>query len=925
MADALRDINFSLKVGYDDAFAARSYAQMESEAAKAARNLEGAFKIRPRFDVPDFPELRAAAPEPTDRPQAERPDRPQAQQPRQPNPPQSGPQAAEPKALKAQPVDRERDMGLQERIKAAAETVKLQDRAAASAEAASRRMMSAAEAAAKGQVGATKRASEAAERDHAKAAGFAEQAARRAEVAGTEASRKTAAEAKRSAEDARAAAQLSAEAVGQAQTVASRKATDEVGKLQVKAAAEAERASDKATAAAQAASRGQIEAADRAAKAAGQAHQKAAQVAEEAAKRAQQVGTEEARKFADASRLQAERAAAAVKAAHKSVGDAHAVALDKDLARIDAARQKEESAAKKAADAKIREQERADRALQVAAAKQERQIEALGRAAETQAAKAAVAQGKMRESFDRGSEGALKFGRGIAALGLAGEEDTKKILQGLLKIQGAFDVIKGVRDMWRGVSEWAAAAAAKMTAAAAAQKAMQAAQAMKAGPSITIGGGKASGGLGSFIDPKAIQAVNALGPQAAQAGGMLGKLGGSAGGVVPRLAALAGPIGLTVAAVVGLATGAFALGGGFKKLGPATEKFGQVWDNFKAGIGQLGEKLFGGFADRIASVAEKLGDLVIAAQKKIAEIFGIKLPDPSKLSEEQVKKKNEEREKEFGKESRRIGIQAAADFGTEDKADDAAAMEKARLATAQYKDALDSLNNARDSKAIAAAEEGLRAAADRRIAAEKESGQRRIAAEKEITSKMQEGLRIQEKIVSEAQKAADVARRAADEMRGKLESDQEKFSRLDPAAQARLRNVKTKLSAGQDLDEGELDLAEKFDAFGEQARKQRVQKGKREDVFGVFAEEENKAKQAEQTAAAAEQTVKVEEEKRLKIENEVKVKVEYDESFAEKIQEALREAAKEIIDTEKRLADAEKSKMQQDRRSYRNAQQSGYR
>jgi hypothetical protein len=58
-------------------------------------------------------------------------------------------------------------------------------------------------------------------------------------------------------------------------------------------------------------------------------------------------------------------------------------------------------------------------------------------------AKIEVGRAQMVEGFASGTESVARFSRGFAALGLAGEENTQKLLQGLVKIQGTFDLVVG--------------------------------------------------------------------------------------------------------------------------------------------------------------------------------------------------------------------------------------------------------------------------------------------------------------------------------------------------------------------------------------------------------------------------------------------------------------------------------------------------
>src|SRR5690606_21104237 len=78
-------------------------------------------------------------------------------------------------------------------------------------------------------------------------------------------------------------------------------------------------------------------------------------------------------------------------------------------------------------------------------------------AAEAREAKLAAgriigANARLREGFERTTEGALKLGRGIAMLGLTSEESMQKILQTMLRVQGVVDTVRGTMDLGRGAA-----------------------------------------------------------------------------------------------------------------------------------------------------------------------------------------------------------------------------------------------------------------------------------------------------------------------------------------------------------------------------------------------------------------------------------------------------------------------------------------
>lgn len=116
----------------------------------------------------------------------------------------------------------------------------------------------------------------------------------------------------------------------------------------------------------------------------------------------------------------------------------------------------------------------------------------------------------------------FRLGRGIVAVGLIGEKDLQKVTDGLLAIQGAYDLFAASSGIVRGLTKAWQQYQAAVKAATAAQLALNAAQAA----GTLTGGGMLSGGLrgaGSFLAKTAAGRLAMIGgPIAAAAAG--GKL-----------------------------------------------------------------------------------------------------------------------------------------------------------------------------------------------------------------------------------------------------------------------------------------------------------------------------------------------------------------------------------------------------------------
>ena len=118
----------------------------------------------------------------------------------------------------------------------------------------------------------------------------------------------------------------------------------------------------------------------------------------------------------------------------------------------------------------------------------------------------------LREGFVKGAEGALMLGRGIAALGLAGEEDIEKLARALVRVQGIVDVAKGGVQIYEAITRSVEAYRAAVLSAAAAESALAAARGR--GAVGAAAGGVAARGAGAGIAGAAGAGVAAFPPAA---------------------------------------------------------------------------------------------------------------------------------------------------------------------------------------------------------------------------------------------------------------------------------------------------------------------------------------------------------------------------------------------------------------------------
>lgn len=102
----------------------------------------------------------------------------------------------------------------------------------------------------------------------------------------------------------------------------------------------------------------------------------------------------------------------------------------------------------------------------------------------------AQANVQISDGLTKAGEGAVKFGRGLALVGLAGEKDMQKILEVLIKVQAVVDLTRGGIEIYRGISEAVKAYRTAVIAATAAETALASARARTAaaGASMSVGG-----------------------------------------------------------------------------------------------------------------------------------------------------------------------------------------------------------------------------------------------------------------------------------------------------------------------------------------------------------------------------------------------------------------------------------------------------
>lgn len=143
-------------------------------------------------------------------------------------------------------------------------------------------------------------------------------------------------------------------------------------------------------------------------------------------------------------------------------------------------RQKEADASARAVEMSMRESTKAwtqrTREEARATAASEREQRRYATAYQSAMVRVSTANDQIAEGFTRTLTGVTSLTRGFAMLGLLGEKDTQKLLLQLVKIQAAFDIMRGAVYIVTGLNKAWRAYTAAVKAAAAAHAALTAAQ-----------------------------------------------------------------------------------------------------------------------------------------------------------------------------------------------------------------------------------------------------------------------------------------------------------------------------------------------------------------------------------------------------------------------------------------------------------------
>jgi hypothetical protein len=183
----------------------------------------------------------------------------------------------------------------------------------------------------------------------------------------------------------------------------------------------------------------------------------------------------------------------------------------------------------------------------------------------------------------------MQVARGLVAIGLAGEEDMQKVVQGLLKVQGAFDLVNGGIQVFLKMEKAVESVKNMLNLTVAAEEALATASAIRQGIQGAGGAsGAARGAAGRVAGDVAGTVVGgALSTQAGRAGRLARNLMRSGGGAV-RMAGTVGRVGGTLAAggvLAGLGAD-LAYGGGEFRQGGFGQRFFSMGQGMSSRVDQ---------------------------------------------------------------------------------------------------------------------------------------------------------------------------------------------------------------------------------------------------------------------------------------------------------------------------------------------------
>jgi hypothetical protein len=447
----------------------------------------------------------------------------------------------------------------------------------------------------------------------------------------------------------------------------------------------------------------------------------------------------------------------------------------------------------------------------------------------------------MQSGFNQSTDGVLKLGRGFAMLGISGEDDVKKILEVLMRVQGVIDVTRGAIELYQGITSGVRAYRSAVVAATAAETALGVARARSA----------------------------AAGVGAAGAGGAAIAGGAVAGGLIPRaggalVAGLTGTVGTAGFIVGGIGAGAaVATNAGGSRDKVAAKFSGSSMLQPTGFFGRLG-----GRRRQMAALNERdrLAQLEQSRQHKI-ESAGVE--SQSILGRQAV----------FGARSEQLGASQGMGF-----MDDARRLDRQRRdlvnRRAGQRSRIENAESGPGAEKIAIADMAVLADTNNRLlATDKQRLQLAREYGKERIGAAQQALTI-------AERERDIAKATTMEARNRLKSDLERFDSLNDAEKNRLRLVRLKVNTGATLTRSDTDLAGQFAEFSDEASRARVARARAAGGDAIFTADRAGVAAARTRERSAEALV-------VKREDKIEIAITRDEAITARLLDEVRKSLAE--------------------------------
>lgn len=414
-------------------------------------------------------------------------------------------------------------------------------------------------------------------------------------------------------------------------------------------------------------------------------------------------------------------------------------------------------------------------------------------------AKQAVAGKAAEVAMQKMLTSSVQMAQGFAQLGLVGEQDLQLLLQGLVKVQGATNALKGTLEVFFAMRDAANAARSAILATAGAS------QLLAASGKTSVAGGVAAGVASGA-------ASGAMGGAAGRAAGQMGAgLTGSAvaGGLAAKMPTLFGLGKMAIGGAATAGTSALALAGG------------------AAGGEALSRIATGG---RTGTITETIG-LVndwrknSATNKKISKAEQARL-DRLQLASERDARITSDAQQATAARDRKRSVATQLDSIEEVKPEVAANRERLR--------ALQELDQAK-----AAADEAERNRIQRQNQLQVASEAERIAAQDRLLSATErlaaverQNLDVLKSQKAELQASVEQRREQLNAAQSTLEAEQGRtkdklaqFGRLSKGEQARLTEISKRMADGETLTRADIDTLERSGFGGEAVRDHYKQEG----------------------------------------------------------------------------------------------------